>query len=174
VRAEWSGTMRGCHCVWIHPLARCGSAAAVAIARSNTCFGERRRRQTGERQGGAYRADHRHPSRLEAPLPTFPVPLSSRNRVWMAKAALHTAQRDRLSAGEQRHQNWRRTMVRSTWRSPCLKPDRSQHLKFFIEKSGKFGGRQRYRGMVHRRRRASSTNSGCAGRSGQTSKPRRL
>jgi hypothetical protein len=25
----------------------------------------------------------------------------------------------------------------------CLKPDRSRHLKFFIEKSGKFGGRQR-------------------------------
>jgi hypothetical protein len=40
VRAEWSGAMRRGHRIWIHPLARCGSAAAVAIARSDASFGE--------------------------------------------------------------------------------------------------------------------------------------
>jgi hypothetical protein len=40
VRAEWSGTMRRGHRAWIHPLARCGSATAVAVARSDASFGE--------------------------------------------------------------------------------------------------------------------------------------
>ena len=61
LRAERPGAMRRGHRVWIHPLARCSSATAIAIVRSNTGFGERRRRQAGERQGGTYRADHRFP-----------------------------------------------------------------------------------------------------------------
>jgi hypothetical protein len=92
MRPEWSGAMRRGHRAWIHPFARCGSATAITIARSNTGFGECRRRNTSDRQGGAYRADHRHPSRIETQLPTFPVPLSSCKRVRMTKAALHTAQ----------------------------------------------------------------------------------
>ena len=38
MRAEWSGAMRCGHRVWLHPLARCGLAATVAIVRSNTGF----------------------------------------------------------------------------------------------------------------------------------------
>ena len=105
MRAEWSGAMRRGHRAWIHPLARCGSAAAIAIVRSNTGFGECRRRQTGERQGGAYRADHPSPfPKLRLNLPTFPRPLSSGESVRMTKAARHTAQqsseRSRTHASE--------------------------------------------------------------------------
>ena len=80
------------HCAWIHPLARCGPAATIAIVRSNTGFGKCRRRQTTDRQSGAYRTDHRHPLRIERPkLKTFPGPQSSCASVRMMKAALHTA-----------------------------------------------------------------------------------
>jgi hypothetical protein len=47
-----------------------------------------------------------HPG-FEAPLPTFPVLLSSRESAGMTKAALHTAQQDRLNAREGPHQNRR-------------------------------------------------------------------
>jgi len=71
VRAEWSGAMRCSHRVWIHALARCGSAAAVAIARSNTSFGECRCGHTSDSQGGAYRTDHGLAAQIEPQLDNF-------------------------------------------------------------------------------------------------------
>jgi hypothetical protein len=47
-----------------------------------------------------------HPG-FEAPLPTFPVLLSSRESAGMPEAAPHTAQQDRLNAREGPHQNRR-------------------------------------------------------------------
>jgi len=49
------------------------------------------------RQGGAYRADHRLASKIDPNWPTFPVPLSSES-VRMTKPAQQAAQEDRLSA----------------------------------------------------------------------------
>jgi len=71
VRTEWPGAMRRGHRIWIHPFPRCGSAAAIAIARSNAGFGECLSRQAGKRQGDAYRPDHPHPSQIEAPSANF-------------------------------------------------------------------------------------------------------
>jgi hypothetical protein len=53
-----------------------------------------------------------------------------------------TAYRATKSSERRRNapQNGRGIIVRSTWRLLCLKPDRSRHLKFFIEKSGNSAG----------------------------------
>jgi len=104
VRAEWSGAMRCGHRVWIHALARCGSAAAIAIARSNTSFGECRCGYTSDGHGCAYRTDHCLASKIEPNRTTFRVPLSSRKCVRMTNPAPYPARQERLSPGEQPHQ----------------------------------------------------------------------
>jgi hypothetical protein len=74
--AEWPGAMRCRHGVWIHPLARCSSAAAVTITRGNTSFGVCRCRKTNDRQGGAYRADRR----LTPKIPPNPATVSDASK----------------------------------------------------------------------------------------------
>ena len=76
-RAEWSGAMRCSHRVQLHPLAGCGSAAAVAIPGRDARFGKCRCRQKRKHHGGANRADHRLASMLPPNRLTFLVLLSS-------------------------------------------------------------------------------------------------
>ena len=133
VRAEWSGAMRRGHRIWIHPLARCGLAAAIAIARSNTGFGECRRRKTGERQGSAYRADHRLPSRVRGPVANFSGTSKflrgSRNaQSGTAYRATASSERRRRPASE-----LPQTMARSIWK--WLARDPSTYLQVFPEES---------------------------------------
>jgi len=131
VRAEWSGAMRRGHRIWIHPLARCGSAAAVAIAGSDASFGKCRCRQTGDRQDGAYRADHRLPSRVRGPVANFSgtskFPRGSRNeKSGTAYRATGSPERRRRPASE-----LPQTVARSIWK--WLARDPSRYLQVFPE-----------------------------------------
>jgi hypothetical protein len=69
------------------------------------------------------------------------VPLSSRKRVRMTKAALHTAQRS-SDAAKHPHQNWRRTMVDRLGNCVARDPTGRGVFKFFLEESANFGRHQ--------------------------------